>query len=230
MTVKYKTLLFDADNTLFDFSLSERVAISKTMQSFGIKPTDDLILSYSAINDLMWKKLERGEIEKSKLRTERFAVFCEKHAFLIDCKKMATTYTDFLSQQTFTINGMEELCRELCAHCDLYIITNGIKYVQEARFAASCFVPYFKDIFISEAIGYEKPDIRYFDEVKKKIPDFSPQNTLVIGDSLTSDIAGAVTAGIDACWFNPQKLPNTKKLSITYTVTHPKDILPLVLV
>ncbi len=230
MTVRYKTLLFDADNTLFDFSLSERVAISKTMQSFGITPTEELILSYSAINDQMWKKLERGEIEKSKLRTERFAVFCKEHSFSLDAEKMATTYTDFLSRQTFTVDGMEELCRTLADFCDLYIVTNGIKYVQEARFQKSSFVPYFKDIFISEALGYEKPDPRYFEAVAKRIPDFSPKNALVIGDSLTSDIAGAIGVGIDSCWFNPKSMPNTKNLPITYTVKEPKDILPLVLV
>lgn len=229
LAVKYEILLFDADNTLFDFSRAERAAISETMRAFGIMPTEALVCSYSEVNDRMWKMLERGEIEKNALRTERFRVFCEKHGFSLDVERMATTYTDRLSSMTFTISGMEEVCRALAAHCRLYIVTNGIRYVQERRFAASPFVPYFRDVFISEVIGCEKPDLRYFEAIASKIPDFSPEKALLIGDSLTSDMQGAIGAGIDACWFNPKGLPNSKALPITYTVTRPEEILPLVL-
>ena len=62
LAVKYEILLFDADNTLFDFSLAERAAISETMRAFGIVPTEALVCSYSEVNDRMWKMLERGEI------------------------------------------------------------------------------------------------------------------------------------------------------------------------
>ena len=64
--------------------------------------------------------------------------------------------------------------------------------------------PYFEEIFISEEIGFNKPSAEFFERCFEKIPDFCRERTIMIGDSLTSDILGGINAGIKTCWFNPQ--------------------------
>ena len=114
----------------------------------------------------------------------------------------------------------------------MYIITNGIKLVQDGRLGSSEIKKYFENVFISEEIGYEKPSKEFFDVVAKNIPDFSSSRSLVIGDSLTSDILGGINAGIDTCWFNPSKkaVPNGfEGNKINYIVNSLLDIENVVL-
>jgi 2-haloacid dehalogenase len=78
--------------------------------------------------------------------------------------------------------------------------------------------------YISEELGYEKPDIRYFQAVAEDIPDFDPKTALVVGDSLTSDMAGGIGAGLDTCWINPTGRPIPSHLSITYSIPSIADL------
>lgn len=225
--MRYSTILFDADNTLLDFSRAERAALCDALTAFGVTPDEEKVKRYSAINDMMWKKLERGEIKKADLRVERFAVFCRAYDLHVDVPALAVTYTDRLAEKAFLMPDALETCRILADMCDLYIITNGLQAVQEKRFAATPLYPLFKRSFISEAMGAEKPAPAYFAAVARAIEGFEPRKTLVVGDSLTSDIAGGIRAGLDTCWFNPKKLENPG-VPATYTVERLADIIPLV--
>jgi len=225
----YRTILFDADNTLFDFSRAEREALADTLVYCGITPTDTLIKAYSEINDRMWKRLERGEIAKEALREARFEEFCKAFGFDADVPQMSKTYMDFLSEKAHLIDGAGEICAALAARYQLYIVTNGIKSVQRRRFAACALKPYFFDIFISEEIGFEKPHVGYFEAVAARIPEFTPKTALIVGDSLTSDIKGGIAAGIDTCWYNPHALENREALPITYEIKALQELAPLLL-
>ena len=226
--MRYTTVLFDADNTLFDFSKAERAALDDALTAFGVTPDEKKARHYSAVNDMMWKKLERGEISKSVLRVARFEVFCRDCELDVDVPALAVAYTDRLAEKAFLLPGALATCRTLAAFCDLYLITNGLKAVQEKRFAASPLKPFFKGLFISEAVGAEKPDPAYFAAVARAIDGFDPAKTLVVGDSLTSDIAGGIAAGLDTCWFNPKHLKNPG-LPVTYTVDRLEDVIPPVM-
>ena len=184
-SMRYNTVLFDADGTLFDFLRCEDEALRDTLRGVGITPSDELVADYSAINDSLWKMLERGEIEKSVLLYRRFEIFCEKHGFVCDAKKMAKDYTLNLAEKAYLIDGAEALCARLDGKVRMYIVTNGVEYTQKRRYAKS---------------GLE----RYFDKVAQSIPDFNVADTLIVGDSLTSDIKGGINYGIDTCWYNPE--------------------------
>ncbi len=225
----YRTILFDADNTLFDFSLAEREAIADTLRFCGIVPTEALIHAYSEINDAMWKRLERGEIAKEELREARFFEFCKAFCLETDAARMASAYVEFLSQKTHLVDGAQEICRALAGKYRLYIVTNGIQAVQQKRFAASLLPPYFSDVFISEALGFEKPHRGFFDAVAARIPNFSPSTALIVGDSLSSDMRGGVLAGLDTCWYNPRGLKNGEELPITFEIRALKELAPLLL-
>lgn len=226
---RFETLLFDADNTLFDFSSAEKKAITQTMQCFDIVPDTALIVAYSRINDEMWHRLERGEITKAALRTARFEEFCRQFGFSCDASQMASTYLGALSAQTALIEGALDVCRTLSGACRLYIVTNGIKSVQTRRFSASLLKDYFSGVFISEEIGFEKPHRGYFEAVARQIENFIPQRTLLIGDSLSSDIKGGIDAGLPTCWFNPERKKAPEDLAIDFEIAALHELLPLVL-
>ena len=226
---RYTTLLFDADDTLLDFRRSEHEAILDAIGYMGIAPSEEMARVYSEINHAAWKRLERGEITKAELRTLRFSELCAYYGLSLDAEKFADAYISFLSKKSYLMEGALDVCRALAPHCRMYIITNGMAIVQEGRFDPSPLRPFFADVFISEKVGAEKPSPAFFDVVAARIPDFDARDTLVIGDSLTSDIKGGILAGIDTCWFNPKGAQAPADMPITYTVGALKDVVPLVL-
>lgn len=230
--LRYDTLLFDADGTVLDFKRSEKEALTDCLKKFGLPYSDDVVEVYSRINDDYWKKLERREIDKNRLRVARFESFCEHFGFDCDVSSLAVAYTDTLATKSYITEGADTVCRRLhSAGCRLYIITNGLKTVQNGRFNGCVLHDMFEHSFISEEIGTEKPDVRYFEAVAAAIPDFDKRRTLVIGDSLTSDIRGGIDFGLDVCWFNPfgKTAPETIVNKITYTVNKITDVADIVL-
>lgn len=226
--MRYDFILFDSDGTLMDFHRSEAEAVRETMTKMGITPTDALVSEYSKINDGLWKMLERKEITKPELLIRRFEIFCERFSFDVDAEKMARTYENELSQRGYLFDGAAELCKKLSAFLPLYIVTNGVEAIQKGRFSKVSLLEYFKDVFISGVIGYEKPDVRYFETVAENIPNFNKDRAIIIGDSLTSDILGGINYGIDTCWYNPQGKSSPSDMKITYVAKTYDDIYEII--
>ena len=227
--MRYKTILLDADQTLLDFHRSEREALVNALRQCGVAADEDMLKGYSEINLAAWKRLERGEITKTELRTARFADFCKQYGIKTDIEQLAERYLTSLAGQTFLLGNALEVCRALSAHCRLYIITNGIASVQHGRFDHSPLAPFFEKCFISDELGAEKPHKAFFDRVREQIGDFDAATTLVVGDSLTSDMAGGVAAGLDTCWFNPEGKTAPEDMPINYQIRKLEELLPLVL-
>lgn len=226
---RYDTILFDADNTLLDFLRSEREALCDSLQGMGVCPNEAMLQAYSKINDATWKRLEKGEITKLELREVRFFEFCKYFGLALDVPKLANAYLDALATKSFLMEGALAVCTALAKACRLYIITNGIAAVQHGRFDTSPLRPLFRDVFISDELGHEKPHRAFFDCVAARIPHFEPASTLVIGDSLSSDISGGIGAGLDTCWLNPKRAAVPTGMPITYIVEKLEDVVPLVL-
>lgn len=201
--MRYHTILFDADNTLLDFTRSEHDALCECLNARGLPHDETAIARYAAINDGYWKRLERGEVTREALKIGRFADFVTEYGYSCDAEQLAHEYMQALSEKSYLVEGAEELCRSLVPDCRLYLITNGTGWIQHRRFDPSPLAPLFSAVFISECMGHEKPERAYFDMVIQSIPAFVPSDTLVVGDSLSSDIRGGIRAGLDTCWFNP---------------------------
>ncbi len=217
--MRYRTILFDADNTLMDFSRSEHDALCDCLAARGLPHDETAIARYSAINDRYWKMLERGEVTREVLKVRRFADFISEYGFDCDPATLAADYMRTLSTKSYLMDGAEALCRRLVGSCRLYLITNGNAFVQHGRFDPSPLAPLFHACFISECFGCEKPDPAYFELVAASIPAFRPEETLVVGDSLSSDIKGGMNAGLDTCWFNPRGKVCPPDMTPTYTCT-----------
>ena len=225
--MRYNTLLMDADNTLLDFTRSEHDAIAETFAHFGLPNDDATIAIYSKVNEAHWKMLERGEIEKKVLMWKRFEAFLECTGLVADPKALAADYLQTLSTKSYLIEGALEVCAALAEKCRMYVVTNGDKRVQQGRFDPCPLAKYFRKAYISEVVGYEKPDVRYFEAVMDDIPDFDPATTLVVGDSLTSDIQGGINAGLDTCWYNPKGKSLPEHIPVTYVIDDLAKLLAL---
>ena len=224
---RYSVILFDADGTLFDFSACEREAFREALSMSGAVPSDEMVAAYKKINDDLWKSLERGEIEREVLVFRRFEIFAERYGLALDAMKMAEDYVRCLGEKTYLIEGARELLDSLYGKVRMYIITNGVERVQRRRYELSGFYRYFDGIFISEALGVNKPDPRFFEYVCEHIDLFSLKDALVVGDSLSSDISGGIGFGLDTCWYNPENISTS--LAPTYTVSSLMSVLPIIL-
>ena len=201
-----KTVLLDLDDTIFDFKACEKEALSAALDAYGIPFHDADLSDYSEINDRMWKKLERGEITRERLKIERFEVFLSRFERRPDATEFCAAYFEKLSHTSALIDGACDVLDSLSETYRLYAVTNGYAYTQTGRIAASGIGRYFLDIFISEKVGSVKPKKEFFDYCAAHIPNFVLRETVLVGDSPTSDIAGGKAYGLYCIRYNPKHL------------------------
>ena len=201
-------LLFDADNTLFDFDRAEDAALRQVLAERGY-PDDDATRSlYLSINRDLWARLDRGEVTQSFLVVERFAAFTRAMGRDDDPVAFNRDYLDRLAQGSFLLPGAEALCRRLAPHCTLAIITNGVGRAQRGRFQRSPLAEVIPHLFISEEVGASKPSPAFFEPVLRQLGITRRERVLVVGDNLSTDIRGGLDCGLPTAWYNPGHLPN----------------------
>jgi len=225
--MKKKFLLFDVDHTLLDFSTSEKKALKKCFDSFGLSFTEEILAWYLAHNHKLWTSYENGIITRDAIFETRFTDTFTQFSINADGSLMEKTYREALSEGNDLIENALDVINKLSETHELYIVTNGLASTQEKRLIDSGLAPYFKEVFVSEIMGFQKPMIEYFDYCFGHIPNFQKSEAIIIGDSLSSDIQGGIRAGIDTCWFNPAVLPNETKFHPTYEIHSLLQLLPL---
>lgn len=220
-----KDILFDLDDTLFDFHADERVALEKTFASLELPLDDAVCARYSEINKAQWKALELGEITRAQVKLRRFQLLFEELGYEPEQAALAAkTYHERLAEDFHYIEGAPELLEELSGNYRMFLVSNGNLSVQEGRLKKSGIGHYFADIFISEVLGAEKPNRCFFDLAFAKIPDFDPACAVIVGDSLTSDIKGGNNAGVRTIWFNPKGVPADPEIPADYEFGKLKDL------
>ena len=216
---KYDVFLFDADGTLFDFNLAEACAFRTVYEECGFTYSDEILKRYSEINEQLWKSFEKAEVTIDEIKTLRFIRLFNEMGVHHDEYAFNDRYVVELGKGAFLIDGAKEICEEITRlDKKIYIITNGITVVQVSRLNNSTIKEYVSDIFISELIGFQKPDVRYFEHVFAHLPQVDKERILVVGDSLTADIQGGINAGLDTCWVNKKNVDNSKGILPTYEI------------
>ncbi len=225
---RYPYLLFDADNTLFDFEAANHNAFAKVCEYCGLAYREELYEFYESINRPLWHQLDLGEVTKDFLVVERFRRFLAQKGIDRDPAECNRIQLSGLGSSTALLPHALEVIEKLSRTHKLYIVTNAVASVQRSRLAASAIAPYITAAFISEEAGAAKPSRAYFDYVFSHIDGITADNCLVIGDSLSSDIKGANNAGLPCCWYNLKNEPRPDDLTIDYEIGDLRELYDIV--
>ena len=213
-------VIFVFERTVLDFLASEAYAIKFLFKKYNIGECgDEMLREYSEINIKYWKMLERGEMSKNEILIGRFHEFFGMiGADISIAEDFNRDYQLTLGDHIEFIDNARELLLSSKGKYTLAAVTNGTKAAQEKKLRLSGLDRIFDAIFISENVGYEKPDKRFFDHVFDALGITDKSQVLIIGDSLTSDMKGGYLSSIDTCWFNPSHNLNTLDIPITYEI------------
>ena len=207
--MRFNVLLFDLDNTLLDFNKAEEHAFFLTALSQGANFTESDYEAYHKINDKWWKLHEKGLYPRDEIVILRYAEFFKLKNIDLSPEKFNAEYMVNLGEGKFTVPGAEETLKALTSlGAKIYVITNGVVSIQNRRLDGNPIAPYITDMFVSEKIGIPKPDVRYFKAAEKAFGLTFDEKTLIVGDSLTSDVLGGNNVGVKTCWFNPRAIIN----------------------
>lgn len=208
-------VLWDVDGTILNFYEAQKNAIRTCFDKFGLGICDDAMLGdYDSINHGYWKALERGEISKPQVLTGRFMDFFEKYNIGNSSYTLTELVNLFNDEYQIRLGdticfypGVLELIKSLKkAGIIQFAVTNGTKRAQERKLALSGLDKLFDAIYISEDVGSEKPSPQFYEpvneEIVRRLGNIMPDEIMIIGDSLTSDMKLGNNVGIKTCWFN----------------------------
>lgn len=220
--MRYKHLFFDLDRTLWDFDTNSRMALTEIYTHFklsdhGIKSSDVFIRVYEDINRNLWDRYRRGRLTKKLLRLKRFSQTLEHlgcaNIGLGECLENA--YLDLSPHKTAVEPNAVEVLEYLHKKYTLHIITNGFEEVQHLKLEKSGLASFFSEVITSERAAARKPGREVF-EYAFALTKTGSADSLMIGDDLHTDIAGARNIFMDQVFYNRHKLEHSE--DITYEI------------
>ncbi len=223
-----RAILFDLDDTLLDFHRAEAEAVAEALRRMEVEPTPEAVALYSRINAQHWVLLEQGKLTREQVLVGRFRELYAQLGLVRSAETTMEIYEKRLAVGHYFVPGAPELLDQLVQSYALYLVSNGTAVVQDGRIASAGIARYFRDIFISQRMGADKPSPVFFDRCFARMPGISRRETVIVGDSLTSDMQGGRNAGICTCWFNPLGKPYSPDLPVDYQI-HRLDQLPALL-
>ncbi|ODU57940.1 MAG: noncanonical pyrimidine nucleotidase, YjjG family [Clostridium sp. SCN 57-10] len=227
--MRYDTILLDSDQTLLDFAADERAALCATLRLFGAPDDDVHCALYHGINESLWRQFERGEVTKPELLERRFALFAREVGINAEPAALNASFLEHLcALGGRVLPGARELCLKLCETHKLYVVTNGAARPARTRLANAGLAHLFSHIFVSEELGTQKPEPVFFDRVFAALGDPPRTRAVLLGDSLTSDMAGAKAAGIAGCWLCPDRRHPDAEGAYDWRIAEPEEFLPIV--
>lgn len=219
--------LVDADDTLLDFHGASGFALKHCFSVFN-EPWDECFLQvFKKINDGLWAVLERKEITREALIKTRFSIYLNALGKEYDADKFNGEYLRYLATNPLCFAGAEAFLEELGKRGKIYIVTNGTEWIQKSRFQRSGLNGYAEKVFISDVVGYNKPDVRYTQHVIDNIENFEMARAVWIGDSLSADIAGANAVGMTSVLYDPTGEKQKEGVKPDYIAKNYKEILEI---
>ena len=226
----FSVLLWDFDNTVLDFNLAQKNSLIAAFERFSLgECSDEIIDKFARINAEHWQLLEEGRITKDEVYKFRFEALLKEIGKdgAVDPLEINDCFEYGICD---TISFLDNSYSLLCSLKDdfaLYCITNGATDIQKKRLKDTKLDTVFKKVFISDEVGFEKPDKRFFDCVLSNIIPCKKDEILVIGDSVSSDIKGANNADLKCCWYNPEGKPKPEDIRIDYEIKSLHEVLEI---
>lgn len=196
-----KAVLIDIDDTIFDFEKCSKNAFKNTLKKLDLSYKEKDFLYFNEVNDILWNKQKLGKININEVFIERSIMMSKYFELDIEKEIFNDLFVEFLYDEDEMVDDIEDLLSYLSNKYQIYAASNGIYDMQINRLKKSNLDKYFKDIFVSDKMGYEKPDKRFFEKIMN-ITKYSNKNLIMIGDSIKSDIIGAKNSGIKSIYFN----------------------------
>jgi YjjG family noncanonical pyrimidine nucleotidase len=224
----FTTLLFDFDHTLFDSNQSEALAFADTLQFCEIPEDPTHFATYKKINQALWDQVELGSISPNDLRTKRFADFIAHIGSDVDPHHMADRFGFGMGANGELYPGARQVLEQLAESATLALVTNALSEIQRARIDRVGIADLFDAVIISGEVGASKPGTAIFDITFDALKNPPKETTLMIGDSLTSDIQGGANYGITTCWFNPHNKPPGAAPTPAHTIADLQELPDLV--
>ncbi len=203
-----KVILFDLDGVIFDFKKTEKHAIEKTFQHYQIPIDASMIAYYHQLNDSMWKKFEQNQLTKDEVTFGRFKIFLEHYGYDIDAVRFAADFQNALASGYYLYDDAYDILETLSKDYRLFAVTNGVSRTAYKRLDGTNTSQFFENVFVSEDLHAQKPSLEYFRQVMDAIEDFNPNEAILVGDSLTSDIQGAKNIHVYSVYLNRQHVKN----------------------
>ena len=228
--MRVQAILWDVDGTLLDFLAAEKAAIQALFREFGLGPcTEEMVARYSAINDIYWKRLERGEIKKTQVLTGRFREFFAEAGLDPDLSDAFNArYQVALGDTIVYRDESLEIVKALHGRVKQFVVSNGTVIAQSRKLRRSHIGDWMDGVFLSEELGAEKPSPAFFEKVFAALPDIPRDEMLIVGDSLTSDMKGGLLAGIPTCWYNPGGQKRPEGMDIDYEIQDLHQVFELI--
>jgi len=210
----YRYLIFDVDDTLLDFGRAFHGAQRDMSSLLGKEYSEEYIKTAEACGYRAWNECGMGDVSSPEVQRNYHTLYYEY--LRRQCRYLCQTFESDISEDALTecyiwsISGsrvpMEqdtlEVYRRLSEKYRMVLATNGMTDIQTAR--TIDFMSCTHSLFISQSVGAIKPTGEFFGHMLDQL-GCKAGECLMIGDSLSGDIAGAKAAGMDACWYNPKK-------------------------
>lgn len=219
-----KAVLLDVDNTLLDFHACAEASMIAALAEHRIPKKETLFRSFLRINDGLWREIEQGMLTKDQLHQIRWNQVFADQGIDFDGVLFEKSFLKYLAQKIYPIEGAYALLEYLSGKYILCAVTNGPYEQQQKRLEAASMLSFFDHLFVSEKIGFEKPSKSFFDACFAALPGILPEETMIIGDSITADMVGGLQYGIQTCWFNYHHIQPPKDIAFTYIADTLEDI------
>lgn len=216
-------VFIDIDDTLLDFTKCANDAIKSACNKFGVPYTTTLVDTFHPINLDLWHRLEKKEVTKEKLFDTRFQIVFDKLGIKADGIAFETAFRENFHESAILVDGARDLLEYLRSKYKVYVATNASMHQQTNRMKRAELDGYIDGYFVSEDIGFPKPQKEFFDACFKALPDVKPQDVVMIGDSLSADIKGACEYGLKTIWYNHRNEP-TSEVKCDYIVSRLSEI------
>lgn len=220
-----KAVFLDVDNTLLDFNLCAMSAMRQGLEEQGFSFEETMFTkTFTPINNSLWEKIERGELTREGLFAIRWNLVFAALGIDYDGPTFEDRFRELLFTAAVPVEGAQEITEYLHSKYTVCIASNAFHDQQVNRLKIAGIYPHVDHIFVSEQLGANKPGKAFFDACFASLPGISPDECVMIGDSLTADIAGGVNAGMQTIWFNHDHIPVPNNCKADFIVNSLSEI------